>query len=444
MPLAVSLAGVLLGIGLILIAGAFERRAQSSQVWKDALVATEGEPPWDGALPIRVRPLPDTNLPDQAALRDELGAVPGGDEAIAMFGLDSVEPVVAVDLPDETWAALVESGRAPEPGAPEALAGALARLDAFEMDGVEFRVVGRLQRGTGGLAFAFLVREGAGTERHFTEQAGATSGWLDPEGVVHAQAISPEDAPQIGSCNGLAPTGRHVVVTACVGFMLALVFGAVGQVALLRRWAKRPSPFRPILAMLDAHPRTLWAIHGLHYGVFGVFMALAVACPRANMRLLMWVTDIFTTGNLSAIGSAYLAQNVPNAAWQTFLNNYVRQTLLLSIAPSVFLPVLGSCFALVKTLLSFSLVGFVMAPIWVGMVEVFAYHAVTGILELEAYVLVSFMIVVLPVRLFQALGKEDVLQELAGIARMIASGTVLAGIMLAVAAAYEAMTLVWL
>jgi hypothetical protein len=98
-----------------------------------------------------------------------------------------------------------------------------------------------------------------------------------------------------------------------------------------------------------------------------------------------------------------------------------------------------------KNLLSFALVGLALSPVWTGVSEKMTYHAGTMVLELEAYVLVSIVMVLYPWHLLRALTARD---DTGGGARIrhalasVASGTLLAGAILALAALYEAVTLI--
>ena len=128
------------------------------------------------------------------------------------------------------------------------------------------------------------------------------------------------------------------------------------------------------------------------------------------------------------------------ATLATLRQNYLMGTCLYSVLPSLVIPFAG----LLKNLVSFLFVGFIMAPLWTGSAVQNTYHSITLTLELEAYVVVSFAICVLPVRVFEGIRRgEWASQYMAGF-RVLGSAVILVGIMLAIAAAYEATTLILL
>jgi hypothetical protein len=74
----------------------------------------------------------------------------------------------------------------------------------------------------------------------------------------------------------------------------------------------------------------------------------------------------------------------------------------------------------------------------------FTFHSITMVLELEAYVIASFAISVLPIRVLRGLIAGNVVEEYRHGMSVVGSGTVLVGAMLALAALYEAATIILL
>jgi hypothetical protein len=131
---------------------------------------------------------------------------------------------------------------------------------------------------------------------------------------------------------------------------------------------------------------------------------------------------------------------VVQAAAATFFNNFVVQTALLSMLPSLAVPF----WALPKTILNLGFAGFALAPIWTGYVGHLSYHSITMTLEIEAYVVAAFAACVYPRIVWRGLREGDFKKGLAqGLVLMLRT-TVLAGIMLLIAATYEATTLILL
>ena len=442
-PTVASILVVLLGIILLAGASLSERRTQEGGVWTDAVVIADAEPPWDGTLSVRARSLPDENFPRESAFRDKLLGVAGAGQLLDVFGLEHREQVIAVSLPDETWSSLLADGRLPEPGKPEVLAGSLVRLESFMIDGVTFRVVGRMHRTAAGLPFTYLIPDEDKIAAHFTEEAGGTTGWIDPEGAARLEAKEVE-APKDGLEQAPAPAALVTVALGIAGILLALVGGAFAQMRFLRWLATHRTVFSPILRPLTEWWRLLLALHVIHYGVFACGLLLAVQYPLVNYRLQLWVSGVFSEGHLSYIGTPYAEGDIVGAATTTFFNNFGVVTFASNIVPSVLLPPLGTCFGVLKTFVALLLAGFVMSPVWPGLIEVLPLHAVTLTLELEPYVIASFMVILYPVRLVQVLMSNEPWIRFKQTGLMMASGTLLVAAMLAIAAIYEAFEVVLL
>ena len=228
------------------------------------------------------------------------------------------------------------------------------------------------------------------------------------------------------------------------GIIAAAIGGMVTQVRLFRALGSYAKVFGPVSSALMAHPGTLWTLHILLYGAFFGFGALAIAFPLANLGLVEFVHGIFAEGNLKHLGDAYLEGNVAAASFWTWFNNFVVQTVLLTMIPAALIPFAGTAWAISKHMLSFCLVGFVMAPLWSDSIGVLPLHAITITVELEAYVIAAFVATVFPIRIVKAVASEDPLGGYLSGLRVLASGTLLVGVVLAIVALYEAVTLILL
>ncbi len=444
---------VLLAAGLTLVAvlGRLEAQGRSQQVWAHAVLVL-GDVDLDGeasgeALPIWVREVPEENFPALHTALEELRKTLQGEGVISRLELDRGERVVFLPASGETLASMLASGKLPEPGKPQVLAGDLAGLDSFVMDGVTFRVVGRLQRGVSGLTFAYVLPADEALDEHFSQEAGAMRGWLDPVGLQRLagkddgvdtgeEAIS--GAVRVG---GVTRTAPEVSWGTLLGLLLVAVGGAVAQVRLFRWLSRRRcGVFRSGLAEIALRPRLVVFMHLFLYGLFFGFMCAAIRYPVLNARVVGFVSGEFTDGSLSYIGAAYASESIWRAALATFHHNYIVATVSFAILPSLILPFAG----VVKNALSFAVAGFAMAPLWTDSADLLVYHAVTLALELEAYIVAAFIVCVLPIRAIKGIAHDRFLAEWSRGLRAIGSGTLLTGVMLAIAAFYEATTLVLL
>jgi hypothetical protein len=326
----------------------------------------------------------------------------------------------------------------PTLGTTEVLAGPLCRFDRFKIDGLDFEVVGRLQRGTAGFAFSYLAQYNDATRLVFENKPATMFGWVDPEGLGKPEKFEGKVPQNMNMVSPLAPT-----VPATVWLTIAaLGLIAVGGTSLTSQWlpvlATRALVFRPLGETLRSHPRLFMILHALNYGALAAAMAVGLRYPLFNLSVLTFVSSMFFEGELNYIGSAYLSRDIVAAAAATFANNFVVQTCALTILPSMLLPFVG----LVKTMASLAVVGFAMAPNWTGLSEMLTYHSITLILEVEAYTLATFAVCVYPAKLFRGWQQGSLVAALRGAAALMGSATLMAGIVLFVAAFYEAITLI--
>jgi hypothetical protein len=186
-------------------------------------------------------------------------------------------------------------------------------------------------------------------------------------------------------------------------------------------------------------PRLFLAHHVVFLGLFVVVMVLGASMPLMNLRLMSAIQDIFMEGDLKYVGDAYASGNIWHAAFATFANNYVDQTLSYTLGASLFIPFFG----LLKNAASFALAGFGMAPIWTSTLPVLPAHSITIALELEAYVIACFAVTLWPVFIVLAARDRDTALIRRGLALMMGTA-LLTGILLAIAGLYEATTLILL
>lgn len=439
---ALGLLLVAAGVGLIAFVARMELRDRAEQPWGDAVFVPEGEALWEGVLLVASRRVPLDNFPQEKAMVDLFRPFASQD-IVALFSLDKTEWVVSIDAPVEIFEPLLASGRLPEPGTPEVLAGEFARLDEFTMDDTRFKAVGRLQRGVSGFAFTYLLPEHAGISGYFTEEKGATKGWCDPQGLHRLEEMVKGGEPFDGlsAFVALVPTERRYSWGVILGLVLVATGGAMVQLRFFGRLApRRCGPFSPAFRAIAGGWLPLAAMHILLFGSFFAMMAVGMERPIDNMRLQNYVLHAFTEGELGYIGNAYASGNIPLAAAATFVNNFALQVVVLTILISFVIPAIG----VLKNVLSFMMAGFVMSPIWAGLAMTLVYHSITMTLELEAYVVASFVVCLFWWRIARGLAKGGFLREAKEGLKEVASGTLLAGVMLAAAALYEAATLILL
>ncbi len=444
-PVPPSLRGVLGPAAIVLLSaagfgllGMIEDAAQANQVFRDALVAQGGPCPWEGAIPCSIRPIPE---PPGLPLRivEEASKVMH-DPDLAMLATTSFsESAVATTLSPEMWQSLVESGRPAVPGQAEALAGAMCKRDSFTLDGVHFKIVGKLQRGSSCLAFAYLVPESPAVAAVFDKKHGGKEGWIHPQGLQLArESDEPQTGKEITLLPEMIPTTPFVSVASVVLTVLVLAFGALAQIRFLRWLHARFGVLSYFVRAMDAHPWWLLVAHIICYGALVGVTLVAEFTPRLNAMALYLVAQIFSKGSLEYIGKAYLSGDILRATVATFFNNFVVETVMMSMLPSFVI----MFWALPKTVLNLCIAGFAMAPLWTGLVGRLSYHSITMTLEIEAYVVATFAACVYPVLLWRGLREGRLANAFGEGVELMVRTTGLAGIMLLLAATYEAASII--
>lgn len=440
--LAVGVVLLVSGVLVLLLTAILEGVSGASPEWQHAVFSPEGSPPWDDAYPIHVRRVPLRHFPWQESLVEKLHDSGAAGDIEAM-GLDMTEWVLSLELAPSETERLLADGRLPVPGEPEVIAGVFTRLEEFELAGTMFRVVGHLRPSVGGVYFAYLLPRHPRWRASFEEDAEATAGWLHPDGLAKIVELeNPEafvaDEGVVGVRVPAQEAGTYAVL---LGLMLVAVGGAMMHLALFRVLARRKGGLlSPILLSVSSYPRLVVGLHAFLYGGFFVMMIVSLQFPVGSMFVQKYVAHAFSEGDLSYIGEAYESGNVLRAALATFLNNYILQTVGLTVLISLVLPMIG----VLKTLASFMLVGFGMAPLWQGMAGTYAFHSITMTLEFEGYIFACVGVCVFWMRIGAGMLRGELRTEAIEAFKVVGSATMLSGIMLAVAGLYEAATLILL
>jgi hypothetical protein len=475
---------VLAGMALLGFAGLFEYRWVENEPGGETLLLLDAADAPEGGVKVWRWPLPEETLPvNREALMD---AVSAEDAEVLVAALEQGmrEYLVVAALDGAAVDSLVAEGRAPRPGAPELLAGDLTRHKRLRIGGKNYEVVGRLSRAAGPFAGSYLmaVPPGSAAPDLGLEDA-PREGWLylslsddlraylrdmldglrdraALEGEVGAEegAKDIDQSPMPEVVEGLGRTRPAIAWTAWFGLLYMAAGGALVYRALYVRLALRRLPV--LGALLDelATRQRLWI--GLHVALYGVFfaaMALGLALPAVNRMLVQGVAAVFSEGSLEYISSAYMSGDIVHAAYATFYNNFLVQTVGLTFFPTLTMWAGGGGlplalavalvwvpFGVLKTGFSFALAGFVMAPSWIGVAERYTFHGITMILELEAYILACIAVVLWPSYLLRAIAMRHWLADGGMAVKILLAGILMSGAGLAITALYEAASLILL
>ncbi len=409
--------------------------------WSRSLLLTGGESPYEGAIAARFRLLPRNNLPANDPIQLMETGIRLVEESTKNVDFTFREGVVLMDLPPSEWPPLLATGRAPAPGQQEVAAGPLVRrTDQINLDGEVFTVVGQFKPSVAGLSFAYALPQSEGMAGYFAPEAGGKKAWVVTDAAK--ALIERAGAGETLASRKLAPGGALLTITPVLATIASLILiaaaGSLFQVRLVMLFLRWRTPLRPMLRAMSGYMSLLQGLHLLHYAFFFVFMLAGNWFPRTNLFAVEVVREIFTEGPLKHVGSAYASGSIVLASWATFYNNYLVQTVQYCIVPSLFIPFLG----VLKNLLAFSFAGFAMTPIWAGHADMLTYHSITMVLEFEGYILAAFAVVLFPYLLVRGLAEESFLTRLKESVLIVGSGTLLAGLVLAAAAFYEAATLI--
>ncbi len=376
------LALLIAGIFLLLDVAIREDRWMDSQAWSRAIVLRTNDAGY-GGIPVWMRAVP-------AEGEESSGSLSGQDatrlKEYEAQKADVTGWVASVDCSTAAFEPLLDSGFLPHPGMPELLAGHLATSETVVLDGVVFRVVGRLRPSVASFSVSYLIPSNHALSNHFQAHPAVVPGYLLPKGPAGRRGDDPD------SILLWSPAQTRTRYTAEIWLGLLLV--AWGGAKLYRRvflsirpWA--PRLLQPLLAEIARRRHEWVASHLMLYGLF--FGAMIAACLEPKLAYTMKAMMIreFSDGHLDYIGAAYNSHNIWRASLATFYNNYVVQTLLLAFGTSLVVLPLGA----LKTAITFMMVGLGMAPLWTLQASLYWYHAITLVLELEAYVLAVFIII---------------------------------------------------
>ena len=364
-------------------------------------------------------------------------------------------------LPPSDLEPILASGRLPEPGTREVLAGPLLSDRDLVLDGQTFKVTGTIHPQAAGFTKVYLLpAPSIGT--HFPSSETWKRGTFFADTTAIWEALNAEfggeNAEASPTVHGGPVQTRPVIAWGVwFGLLLVAVGASIASIAGYRRLARLPIPvLSHAMQEIVIRPRLIWTLHAVYFGGFFGAMAMGLMDTELNYFFTQYASHEFSEGNLKYVGDAYESGNFAQAAHATYHNNFVLQTLELTALISLFPPfVLG----LVKIMLSFVVVGFAMAPLWSGTAAGMSYHAITLGLELPPYILVGFGAAVWaqcigrflwsPMKVWYLGDKaasEPIIQDAARqVPRgflVLAGCTLLSAVLLYVAAWYEAVTLI--
>lgn len=431
-----GLSAVAVGVVWIAWLAATERAALDEAPLRRAAIVVMDVAPLAGAAEVRLLPVPESNY-----VGPTVYSVVSGNPAIEPSLREAIghqrERVYFMDASSLEGA--LASGRMPEPGAPELLAGALASLDAVDILGTRFTVTGRLAPSASGFATAYVLPEADSWREAFAAEPDARRAWF----VAAMPEDGEADLEELGNAEvvygGLVPSAPAYAWQTMAALVLIAAGGAAAQFALLHGLAALGIPGVSVfLDELRGHGTLAWTLTAVYFGLFFFSMTLGLLNPSAVMYAVSAVRSLFAEGDLAHIGAAYESGDVLHAAFVTWVQNFFVATVLTTLLASMVIPFFG----VFKNALTFFVVGFALAPLWTGSAENYVFHAITMTLELQVYVFASFAAVRFPLILLRGAGEKRLGEAFARAMRLMGGAALFAGIQLAIAGLYEAATLI--
>jgi hypothetical protein len=342
------------------------------------------------------------------------------------------------------------SGRLPEPGRDEALAGYQTEGKRPHLDGRDFTVVGVLRRDVTAFAECYLVPPHDSVAPLF-DPAKSSSYRASLVKLSNAEFKQREVQDQLKE---IYPSDRFSAVASMVraergpyylyllGEGLLFLGGSLALIMLYRALAARAtwSAFRDPLAELAGRPKLLGGLHIVYFGLVLAGSLLIYEMPEVQKAMLSSMKEAISDPNqpLGFAGEAYLSQNIPKAAVLTFVVNFFLGSLAVITVPSLIVPGSGILLAVFRAFIW----GFALAPTLVGMSLVMIPHSVTLLLEGEGYILAAFFGLLVPIYFFDRSKGSGVPTRYWQSLLMNAKAMSLVAVVLAIAACYEAVEVI--
>ncbi len=340
---------------------------------------------------------------------------------------------------------MLSSGRLPEPGKQEVLAGDLSPMEPIRIGDTTYNVVGTLSRECAPFVGGYIVSP----ENLTNIPDNAVPGFAFPEARLLFSKLysdaknSIKDIDLMEGISGLQARTSDLFAIGTAISLFIICFALKEILSLFyQRLANPPTLLiGPLFSEIQQKNKLFHFINNFFYAVFFVNLFTAIYDPETHRLVIYYITHVFSKGDLQYIGEAYTQGDIIRAAVTTFHNNFWVQTFLLTILISIPPFLLG----VFKTFISFAFAGFAMSPIWVGTASRFTFHSITIVLELEAYILAVFAVVVWTYSFWNAVfTRKQFRQKVLNGLRVIVSAIIISGCILAIAGLYEALTIILL
>jgi hypothetical protein len=344
-------------------------------------------------------------------------------------------------------------GKLPRAGRNEVLAGAqVAHQDQCEVAETVYKVTGGLPREAGLFARSYVLPESERTGEHGDEgDASFRAAVLIPLSAEQLanqttreqldKRFPTKDYDSAVCLPSLAPRafyasllGEAVLLLGGSGFLIALYAAASTRV----RWAIVRDP----LEALTTHRRLNWGVHLAYFSLYLVMAALIYGEPDLWNALQATIQSSLHGGNpaLEFAGKAYGTGNIAWAALVTFVINFFGGAIAYLTVPSCIIPGSAAILAAFRA----ALWGLLLAPATSILARAMLPHSLVLLLEGEGYILSTFFGLMLAVYVFRSEPESTLWRRYARSLVLNLKGSLLVALVLAVAAIYEAVEVIWM
>lgn len=443
---------LLLGFFLLSLIGYWEAKrlekikwARGKIVWNQEFIKLLNEEILSNIDHRIVKVVPSVEIPDEKEKYDITSY-------LKKLEIADVENIPQIRFPAIVWLnnvneflSILESGRLPTLGKQEALAGDLTPSSNFFINGVEYKVVGKIRKECAPFVGCYVIP----LENIEKIPENTVPGIAFPsfENLSENKDIAnlfnqkKLDNSILYEISGIQSRTSPLFA---YGAGLGLLIVCLSLRSLLRLYYYRlANPPTKILGQLFSEiynrKKAFGVINTFLYLVFFAFLVYGLNEPENHRTIVYYINHVFSEGELSYIGEAYANKNILQAAITTFHNNFWVQTFLLTIVISIPPFMLG----VLKTLISFAFAGFAMAPLWSDTATKLTFHSVTVGLELEAYILAVFGVVVWTYYFWNGvITRKNFIEKIKRGMKTLIGASIASGTLLAISALYEALTLI--
>jgi hypothetical protein len=374
-------------------------------------------------------------------------------------------------------ASSLQSGRLPEAGRDEVIAGASAvHCDRLTVGDRDLEVVGVLKPGPGPLRDSYLIPASETADGLFSEfdpsVREATLVHLSGEPLSHNRKILQKLQKGLPAAtytlaiplDWVEPQATYLYLAGLAVFLLGGSGAIIGAFRALGTWTRRtlvapdqdrphgPSEQSPMkrrpswwtapLLEMEARPRLVWGVHLAYFGLVIVGSLLVSRLPEVQTILTSNVREALaaSSGPLALAARAYESGNILRAAAVTFVINFFLGSLLVLTLPSVIIPGSGILMATIRALTWGLLFSPTIGELQYGMLA----HSGTMLLEGEGYILATLFGLLIPIHIFQSSLGGTPLSRFGRVIWLNVLANFWVAAVLIIAAGYEATEVIWM